>query len=161
IDMPLPYIQKALEGVSLVILDCSLSPFQLNVFARLAAERNIPLMILGTSDSKAPNILAAELPKRAIHILIVNKAEFRAACRATSKLAEEAACFGDLKQLSGDKVKIICQALSTKNLIITLSEEGMVVLEEDGRLFKYDAPSKGKPVISTTGAGDALSAVVA
>jgi sugar/nucleoside kinase (ribokinase family) len=161
IDMPTLLIERALEGVTLVIADCSLSPYQLNVFSKAATAKNIPVMILGTSDSKIPAILSAGFDMCRIFILIANKAEFRSASRESDILAKNPACFGNLKQLSKQVIIQICEALCAEHVVITLGAEGMVVLKRDGIIHIYEAPSKGEPVTSTTGAGDALSAVIA
>ncbi|MGO9173877.1 MAG: carbohydrate kinase family protein [Rhodomicrobium sp.] len=158
VDIRQDVIEKAMDDITFLALDCSLSPFQISAFIKYASSKGIGVMVLGTSDSKVTHLLSASLDPNLVDILVVNKAEYRAICRNIDKLKSEN--LADPRKLSGDLVVEVCHATSAKNIVVTLSEDGMSVLSNRGSQLAFDAPGKG-PVISTTGAGDALAAVVA
>ncbi len=161
VNIPLGVIEKALEGVKLLVLDCSLSPSQISAFCKSAKQKSLGIIILGTSDSRVPSLLFSELDPYSIDVLILNKAEFRALCKKVAKLGSNRAIFDDPRKLTKETIIDICNNFYATNVIVTLSEDGMVILDKAGGSQSFDGPSKGQPVISTTGARDALSAVVA
>jgi sugar/nucleoside kinase (ribokinase family) len=161
VNIPQETIDRVLSGASLLVADCSLSPYQLTAFVRTAKEQGIGVVLLGTSDSKVATLKSAQLDSYSIDLLVVNQAEFRALCQGLDIFGGDVTASGSPKTMSAQLVERLCEALCCKSIIVTLSEEGMVVYESSGERYAYDAPSKGEPIISTTGAGDALSAVVA
>jgi hypothetical protein len=63
--------------------------------------------------------------------------------------------------LPGDIIKRVCARLGAQYIVVTLSEQGMVILHGNGDTIPFAAHPKEKAIVSTTGAGDALVAVVA
>jgi sugar/nucleoside kinase (ribokinase family) len=151
-------IDRALDGISFLAIDCSLNPSQIRSFVTSANAKGLGVMVLGTSDSKIKHLLDASLNQDLVDILVVNKAEYRAICRHSDELKGENTA--DPRKMDSNLTAEFCRFVSAKNVVVTLSEDGMVVLSSQGGQLAFDAPAKSA-VISTTGAGDALSAVVA
>lgn len=133
-------ITGALAAADLVIAETNLSISQLQFLAEKCAVASADLCLVCASDSKAERITFPH--HRALSLVTMNNEEARAAGY----------------DLAADEPSLVlCERLNAERVLITCGAGGAILHQGDARAF-IQAPDG--PVLSTTGAGDALAAAV-
>ena len=135
-------LEKCCKKKDIAVIDCNFESNQISMIVEICKKHNLFIIIAGTSDSKVKRILPV-LQNYEIDIITMNKIE--------------AQNFFDIKDINELTVDMIPKNML--NLVITLGCKGHIVYSNNNISF-FKAPHISE-VISTSGAGDALSAAIA
>jgi hypothetical protein len=132
------------------VMDCSLSEAQINNLVKIAKERQCQVIFNGTSDGRVAILQKIAGWKVPIDLLVCNAKEYSALCGLSAD------------ELNSLTPEVICEKAQSKTVVITFGEKGYTVFQRDERLpSQYPAIVKPQDVVSTVGAGDALTAAFA
>jgi sugar/nucleoside kinase (ribokinase family) len=145
VDLDYVKIESELHNAAIAVIDLSLSPSQIVAIAKLCRRTNTELFCNGTSDGRIGRLVG--LKDERLDVLICTEDEF------TTLSGFE---FSDAIEKSNQEV---CSKTFCRKLVVTRGEQGFVIFDpQEGSPSHRDAGTDQSTVISTMGAGDALTA---
>ena len=134
-------LEKYCKNKDIAVIDCNFESHQMATIVKFCNSHNLLIMIAATSDSKVKRI-SPILNNYVIDVVTMNEIE--------------ACSFFCIKKIDNLTVDMIPKNLS--NLVITLGAKGHLIYS-NGEISFFEAPHISE-VVSTSGAGDALSAAI-
>lgn len=143
----LPELENAARGANVLLLQCEVPESVNEAVAKAAADRGVPVILdVGGEDRKMSDALLKH-----VTYISLNLSEL---ARLTAMPTDsDAAVLAAAQSL---------QARGARNVLITLGEEGSILLCEGGELLRQGCcPVPGGKVVDATAAGDAYRAAFA
>lgn len=140
-------IRTFISKNDIIACDLGLSSAQLSTIIKICDKKGKKLICNGTSDGRINRITALDEGQK-LYAIIMNSSQALTILPNFENLLEE------------EKYEEILLTSRAKNVIVTKSDKGMIRIDEAGECKRFPA-STAPTVVTTIGAGDALTACVA